>query len=175
MRQEFYESKSILLSLVVGVFIAIGWGVYILSSCPARQMSIALFGAMVIFFLGKRYLAAAKPYVIIDDLKIEHDSQYILWSQVQKVSLTPKKYRKGLNLFLRVEADSDELWIDLKYVSDKGRRALLDAVDMHKQVQYVRCKYASNAQAWYLGCMVFIFVFALLALWFHDYITSLPK
>lgn len=177
MKQEFYESKDLLLCMILlCVFIGCGM-LYFAQTVCANLLLAVLVPLWAILFLGRRYFLASKPYVTIDNFKIEHDGQMFLWTQIKSISLTR---RRGLrsrrtNFFLKIEQEKAVSWIDLKYFSDKNRRALLDALELYIPVQYDSCSYESNEQRWFMFWMFFLVAFAMSAYWFHNFIVALGK
>lgn len=174
-KQVFYESKSVLLCAFLIVAVGIGLIMTILFSCVFQFWMAVLTYLPVLFILGKRYLSARDPYIIIDDLKLEHDGQVFLWPEIREITLASKRFVKGVNLFLKIDQDGDVSWVDLKYFSDKDRRALLDAVEAHKTVQYKSCTYESNIQTWFLGSTIFIVIFLIVSLCLYSSVSGLAQ
>jgi len=176
MKQEFYESKSVLLCAFVISALATGVMAVVVSSCVFYFWGVIPFYIGVLVVLFKRYLSAKMPYITMDDLKLEHDGQVFLWSEIREISLASKRFIKGVNLFLKIDQAWDTSWIDLKYFSDKDRRSLLDAVEAHKTVQYKKgCSYESNIQTWFLGSMIFVIIFVIVSVCLYSTIPGVSQ
>ena len=177
MKQEFYESKNVLLVFLIELIAIGGLLRFMLWECQVPLWVAVFFMYFLISFFVKRYQSAQMPYVTLDDLKIEHDHQPFLWTEIKRISLTPRLHpmAKSYTFFLKIEHRCGYDAIDLKYFSDKDRRALLDAVEKHIPVQYDHCKYESNFQKLCIWTTAMTVVFCWFCLLFYTYMNALHR
>ena len=167
-KKEFYESRFAIAILFVFClimdFFSIG---SIMSTCSNNTAGIngSIFVYIILFvgmtvFAFLKLISTFRPYITIDDFRLQHKGRSFMWQQIKQVSLARRPYINKSPLYLKLELNHRKYWINLRFISDSARRQILDTIESHIPVQYdFGCKYNSHEQTIIMGICLFIFIF----------------
>ena len=128
-------------------------------ACPYGKIQLALQGVALIgpilFFVGK-IKSWGKPIIEVNNQELAFNGQKFKWEELTRISL--ESVQKSFVPRLKIEWGKIPYFVELRYMSDSERRLMLNEIEKHKAVQYIKCSYEKNYTFWDMVLLVIVMI-----------------